>query len=128
MNSPQCFPRRTSISSSGNGGNADNPYLRRRRANGWFSRFATRIKFLLALTTPIEIVHGTADDTITIEVHANEVVKIVDSVNITEIDGVSHMPHHMNPEVVIEAIDRALSAVQPAECPPTQSELSNLRF
>lgn len=59
------------------------------------------------LTLPIEIVHGTADDTVPIDVHANEVVKIVDSVNITELEGIGHMPHQTNPEVAIEAIDRA---------------------
>ncbi|WP_342075722.1 alpha/beta hydrolase [Yoonia sp. SS1-5] len=59
------------------------------------------------LTLPIEIVHGTADTTVPIQVHAEEVIKIVPSVNIVPLEGVGHMPHHAEPGIVIEAIDRA---------------------
>ncbi len=59
------------------------------------------------LTLPIEIVHGTADTTVPIHIHAEEVIKIVPSANLTRLEGVGHMPHHAEPEVVINAIDRA---------------------
>lgn len=59
------------------------------------------------LTLPIEIVHGTADTTVPIHIHAEEVIKIVPSANLTRLDGIGHMPHHTNPDVVTSAIDRA---------------------
>ncbi|PUB12740.1 alpha/beta fold hydrolase [Yoonia sediminilitoris] len=59
------------------------------------------------LTLPIEIVHGNADDTVPINIHAEVVIEIVPSANLTALDGVGHMPHHAAPEVVTTAIDRA---------------------
>lgn len=61
------------------------------------------------LTLPIEIVHGTADTTVPIHIHPEELIKIVPSANLTRLDGVGHMPHHTNPGVVVAAIDRAAS-------------------
>ncbi len=59
------------------------------------------------LELPIEIVHGTADTTVPINIHAEEVIKIVPSVNLVRLDGIGHMPHHTNPDETIAAIDRA---------------------
>jgi pimeloyl-ACP methyl ester carboxylesterase len=59
------------------------------------------------LTLPIEIVHGEADTTVPIHVHADEVEKIVPQVNTVRLPGVGHMPHHAAPDIVIAAIDRA---------------------
>ncbi|MEJ6401870.1 alpha/beta fold hydrolase [Yoonia sp. 2307UL14-13] len=59
------------------------------------------------LTLPIEIVHGTADDTVPIHIHAEEVIKIVPSANLDRREGIGHMPHHAEPEVVVQAIDKA---------------------
>lgn len=59
------------------------------------------------LTLPIEIVHGTADTTVPIHIHAEEVIKIVPSVRLTRLEGVGHMPQQTNPDAVIAAIDRA---------------------
>jgi len=59
------------------------------------------------LTLPIEIVHGTADTTVPIHIHADEVIKIVSSAHVTRLDGIGHMPHHTNPTDVTAAIDRA---------------------
>ena len=56
---------------------------------------------------PVEILHGTADTTVPIHIHAEEVIKIVPSANLTRLDGIGHMPHHTNPEIVTAAIDRA---------------------
>ena len=60
-----------------------------------------------ALTLPVEIVHGTADTTVPIHIHAEEVIKIVPSAHLTRLEGIGHMPHHTNPDAVIDAIDRA---------------------
>lgn len=61
------------------------------------------------LTLPIEIVHGTADMTVPITVHAEELIKIVDSANLVRLDGVGHQPHHVDPQQTVDAIDRAAS-------------------
>lgn len=59
------------------------------------------------LTLPIEIVHGTADKTVPIKIHAREIVKIVASVRVRELEGVGHMPHHVAPTETVDAIARA---------------------
>ena len=64
------------------------------------------------LTLPIEIVHGTADTTVPITIHAHEVAKIVDSVNITALEGIGHMPHQIDPQSTIDAINRAAVRAQ----------------
>ncbi|WP_341365955.1 alpha/beta hydrolase [Yoonia sp. BS5-3] len=67
------------------------------------------------LTLPIEILHGTADMTVPIAVHAEEVIKIAPTAVLTPLEGVGHMPHHANPEATVAAIDRAAerAAAQP---------------
>lgn len=59
------------------------------------------------LSLPIEIVHGTADTTVPINIHPEEFIKIVPSANLTRLDGIGHMPHHTNPQAVVSAIDTA---------------------
>lgn len=59
------------------------------------------------LTLPIEIVHGDADSTVPIQIHPQELIKIVPSANLDRLQGVGHMPHHADPDAVIAAIDRA---------------------
>ncbi len=59
------------------------------------------------LTLPIEIVHGTADTTVPIHVHAEEVIKVAPTARLDRRDGIGHMPHHAEPEVTVAAIDRA---------------------
>lgn len=59
------------------------------------------------LTLPIEILHGTADTTVPAAVHTHEIAKIVPTVNVTMLDGIGHMPHQIDPEAAVAAIDRA---------------------
>lgn len=59
------------------------------------------------LTLPIEILHGDADTTVPLTVHAAELIKIVDSANLTVLPGVGHQPHHVDQNAAIAAIDRA---------------------
>lgn len=61
------------------------------------------------LTLPIEVLHGLEDKTVPIDVHSNELIKIVPTVSITELPGVGHMPHHTDPDAAIAAIDRAMA-------------------
>ncbi len=59
------------------------------------------------LTMPIEIVHGTADDTVPINIHAEVFVTQVPSARLTRLPDVGHMPHHVASAEVLDAIDRA---------------------
>lgn len=61
------------------------------------------------LTIPIEIVHGDADQSVPINVHSQELIKIVPSASLTPLPGVGHMPHHADREATLAAIDRATS-------------------
>ncbi len=59
------------------------------------------------LTLPVEILHGTADDTVPIAVHSDRAVALIPGANLVRMDGVGHMPHHVDPLGAVAAIDRA---------------------
>lgn len=59
------------------------------------------------LNLPIEIVHGDADKSVPINIHSEELIKIVPGANLTALSGVGHMPHHADREATLTAIDRA---------------------
>jgi pimeloyl-ACP methyl ester carboxylesterase len=59
------------------------------------------------LDLPYELVHGTADITVDIDLHARAMLRDVSSANLTALQGVGHMPQHVAQEPVISAIDRA---------------------
>ncbi len=59
------------------------------------------------LTIPVEMIHGDADKTVPIHVHAREFIKVAKIGKLTELVGVGHMPHHVDPEATIAAINRA---------------------
>ena len=59
------------------------------------------------LPMPVEIVHGTADRTVGLQIHAEPLAADVPGANLVRLDGIGHMPHHADPGAVIAAIDRA---------------------
>lgn len=59
------------------------------------------------MTLPIEIVHGTEDETVPLSVHSGPLAQQVPGANLTLLEGVGHMPHHVDPDAVVAAIDRA---------------------
>ena len=59
------------------------------------------------ITTPIEIVHGTADTTVYASIHAEPLAETMDNVHFTPLPGIGHMPHYVVPDDVTAAIDRA---------------------
>ena len=59
------------------------------------------------ITHPIEVLHGTEDKSVFLTVHAEPIAERLSNVNLTVLDGVGHSPHHVVPEQVIAAIDRA---------------------
>ena len=61
------------------------------------------------LTIPIELVHGTADRTVPIDVHSRPLSRRLEGAALTALPGVGHMPHHVRAEACLEAIRRAHS-------------------
>lgn len=59
------------------------------------------------LDLPIEIVHGTADDIVPIDVHSEPLARQVPGARLRRLDGIGHMPHHAAPDAVAAAVDRA---------------------
>lgn len=59
------------------------------------------------IEVPVEIVHGTADSIVPVEIHSRPLVAQVAGAVLDELDGIGHMPHHVAEEAVVAAIDRA---------------------
>ncbi|SPJ22350.1 alpha/beta fold hydrolase [Palleronia abyssalis] len=59
------------------------------------------------LDLPVEIVHGTADDVVPIDIHSERLAEQVPGANLVALDGIGHMPQHAATDAVIAAIDRA---------------------
>ena len=59
------------------------------------------------LTLPVELIHGTADTIVPLDIHSQPVSLLLPNARLTVIDGAGHMPHHAHADVVIAAIDRA---------------------
>lgn len=59
------------------------------------------------ITVPIEIVHGSADTTVGLLIHARPLADQVPGAHLTDLDGIGHMPHHAAPDAVVAAIHRA---------------------
>lgn len=60
---------------------------------------------------PIEIIHGDADTIVPAAIHAQVLVKDVPNGRLTLLPGMGHMPHHGDPQSVVDAIDRAATRV-----------------
>ena len=59
------------------------------------------------ITVPVEIVHGTADTTVGLAIHAEPLSRQVATADLTRLPGIGHMPHHVAQDAVVAAIDRA---------------------
>jgi pimeloyl-ACP methyl ester carboxylesterase len=59
------------------------------------------------LTLPIELVHGTADTIVPIDIHSRPLLRLLPNASLTTLVGAGHMPHHSHSDHVIQAIDRA---------------------
>lgn len=55
---------------------------------------------------PVEIVHGTADDTVAADLHARGLQQLLPDSRLTLLEGVGHMPHHAEPAAVEAALTR----------------------
>ena len=56
---------------------------------------------------PVELIHGDADIITPVGVHSQPASELISGANLTVLDGIGHMPHHVAQEAVIDAIDRA---------------------
>ena len=59
------------------------------------------------LPMPTEILHGTADTIVPIDVHSEPLAQQIPGAALTRLEGIGHMPHHVVPQAVEDAIDRA---------------------
>ncbi|MFD2739347.1 alpha/beta fold hydrolase [Sulfitobacter aestuarii] len=59
------------------------------------------------LKMPVELVHGSADTIVPLQIHSEPLLKDIPQARLTRLPGIGHMPHHANPQSVIDAIDRA---------------------
>ena len=60
-----------------------------------------------SITIPVELVHGTADTTVPLDVHSRPLDALLPDSNLTVLPGIGHMPHHAAPQAVVAAVDRA---------------------
>lgn len=69
------------------------------------------------VTVPIEIVHGSADTTVGLSIHAEKLVHQIPGAVLTPLPGIGHMPQHAASDAVIAAIHRAAerAGLRPAD-------------
>jgi pimeloyl-ACP methyl ester carboxylesterase len=58
------------------------------------------------IDVPTEIVHGDADTTVGLSIHAEPLATQIPDAVLTHLPGIGHMPQHAAPDAVIAAIDR----------------------
>lgn len=78
--------------------------LQRRALLGWVQAQAPAYG---QITAPTEILHGTDDKTVSLDIHARPLARTIPGAHLTEIAGAGHMPHHTHPGPIYAAIDRA---------------------
>lgn len=60
-----------------------------------------------SLTLPVELVHGSADTIVPLQIHSQPLSQLLPNAVLTVIPGAGHMPHHSHQDQVVAAIDRA---------------------
>lgn len=60
-----------------------------------------------ALTMPVEVIHGTADTIVPMDIHAKLLMTQLPNAELTTLHGTGHMPQHVERSAVFDAIDRA---------------------
>lgn len=64
-----------------------------------------------SISVPTEILHGDADATVGLQIHSVPLSQQIPDATLTVIEGAGHMPHHANPQAVVDAIDRLSARV-----------------
>lgn len=60
-----------------------------------------------SLILPVELIHGSADTIVPLDIHSAPLSELLSNETLTVIPGAGHMPHHAQADAVIAAIDRA---------------------
>ena len=63
-------------------------------------------RYASELNLPIEILHGDLDTIVPLDIHSIPLRDAVPQARLTVLEGVGHMPHHAEPQLVVDAIDR----------------------
>lgn len=58
------------------------------------------------ISVPTEIIHGQADDIVPFDIHALPLSGQIVDANLTALPGIGHMPQHVAPDAVTDALDR----------------------
>ena len=58
------------------------------------------------ISAPIEIIHGEADEVVSLKIHGARLAQEVRQARLTALPGVGHMPHHAAPEACVAAFQR----------------------
>ena len=75
------------------------------------------------ISIPVDIVHGTDDDTVPFQIHAQKLAEQIPQARLTPLEGIGHMPHHAAPKDVIAAIDRMFDNIPPNNREDTHASL-----
>ncbi|KIC14509.1 alpha/beta fold hydrolase [Leisingera sp. ANG-Vp] len=59
------------------------------------------------IRVPLEVIHGSADDLVSPELHAEGLARNIETANVTLLEGIGHMPHHVATDDVAAAVRRA---------------------
>ena len=59
-----------------------------------------------SLTMPVEILHGDADKTVPIDIHAEPLATQLPNAVLTRLPGIGHMPHHADVQATLAAVSR----------------------
>ena len=70
------------------------------------AEIAAMVPLYPQIDIPVEIVHGTADTTVGLEIHARPTARAIPGATLTELPGIGHMTQHVSVPAVTAAIDR----------------------
>lgn len=59
-----------------------------------------------SISVPVEILHGDVDLTVPVHIHSIPLSQQIPDANLVVMEGVGHMPHHADPQAVVDAVDR----------------------
>jgi pimeloyl-ACP methyl ester carboxylesterase len=77
------------------------------QVNALRAELVTMVPRYASLALPIELIHGTVDTVVPLDIHSSPVSELLPNATLTVIDGAGHMPHHTHAAAVVAAIDRA---------------------
>lgn len=91
----------------------DTYHLNARQVNGLKPYLRVMARHYPGLGLPVELIHGQADRIVPAHIHAEAAARLLPRAHLTLLPGIGHMPHHVAPDAVIAAIDRAALAMAP---------------